>query len=398
MKKGLLALVFSLLACVSVARCGDEPLSCDNCWVEGGYLYWWMQSLRLPPLVTTGTATGVAQSGQGILGQPGTTVLIGDGRISEPWLQGGQIAVGWWCDCDHTVAVEGSFFGLFQRHRSDAAASDNLGNPVLARPVVDARSGQESALLVSSPGAFSATDGIGVDSSISMLGAEANLLWVTEHYVQPYCNLITGIRFLQLDENLNIAQQSFVLAQGVGFFNGVPVGQGNSLAVHDNILTSNDFVGGQVGARCGFCWGGLTGSLVGKLAIGGMHQEVTLFGSTTVSTPGAAQTATTPGGLFALSTNSGRHRRTIFAFLPGADATLSFQLTSNIRLMAGYSILFLSSVVRPGDAIDRAVNRSVLPTSQVYNPSANSPARPGFSFSGESFWAQGATVGLSLSY
>jgi hypothetical protein len=398
MKKGLLTAVVSLLACAGLARAGDEPTSGDYCWIEGDYLIWHLQGLKLPPLVTTGTPSLVPQTGSGILGQPGTQVLIGgDNRISEPWLQGGQVTAGWWCDCDHTLAVEGGFFGLFQKGKTQAVASDDAGNPVLSRPIFDVRSNQQAALFVSSPGAFAAPEGVTVDNTISMLGAEANLVWVTEHFSQPYWNLITGVRYLYLREGLEVAQQSQVLPLGVTFFNNVPLGTATNVRVGDDFVTANNFIGANLGARWGFDYCGFYFNVVTKVALGGTRESVDVFGSTTVTPPGGPS-RTAPGGLLAVDSNAGHHSRTRFAVLPEADATVAYDLTCRVRLVAGYSILAISDVLRPGGAIDPAVNRSLVPTSQVYNPAASQPAQPAPSLTGVGFWAHGATVGLEVSY
>jgi hypothetical protein len=84
--------------------------------------------------------------------------------------------------------------------------------------------------------------------------------------------------------------------------------------------------------------------------------------------------------------------------LPEAQVALSYDLTPRIRLLASYSVLFLSDVVRPSDAIDPTVNRSLLPSSQVFNPFSHGPARPGISFGNDTFWANGGSLGVSVSY
>jgi hypothetical protein len=397
MNKGLLAALVILLACAGAARAGDEPTSCDNGWVDGGYLLWWVQGMRTPPLVTTGPLGLTAQQQSGILGQPGTEVLVGDNRIEEPLLHGGRISAGWWFDCDHTLAIEGGFFGLFQRSRTTTFTSDSLGDPVLARPIIDARSGQESELFVSAPGAFSSTAGVSVVTKTSLLGAEANLLWVTEHYSQPYWNLLAGFRYLDLRESLGITQNTEVLPGGVAFYNTVPLGALNNVGVQDNFTTRNDFIGGQLGVRWGLSWERVVVNVTGKLAIGATREEVDI-GGLTVLTPASGKVQATTAGLLTLSSNSGGPTRWQFAVVPGVDATVGFDVTPRIRLLAGYSFLLLSDVVRPGGAIDRAVNRTLLPTSQVFDPAAATPSRPGFVFNGESFWAQGVTAGVSVSF
>src|SRR4029453_13105386 len=67
-------------------------------------------------------------------------------------------------------------------------------------------------------------------------------------------------------------------------------------------------------------------------------------------------TQTFPGGYFALPTNIGSHKRTVFAVVPEVGLTLGFQLTRWASVFAGYSFLYTNNVARPGNQIDRSIN------------------------------------------
>ena len=81
---------------------------------------------------------------------------IGDTNLNNGPYSGFRIGAGW-INCDGTIGAEGSFFYLAQRGTSESFSSDNNGNPLLARPIIDARTGNETVLFVSAPGAFNAT-------------------------------------------------------------------------------------------------------------------------------------------------------------------------------------------------------------------------------------------------
>ena len=104
--------------------------------------------------------------------------------------------------------------------------------------------------------------------------------------------------------------------------------------------------------------------LLMRMAIGSTHQSVLIDGSTTisgssVSTAITSQDAT--GGLLAQRTNIGEYTRNRFAVVPELGVTLGYAMTPQWRATLGYTFLYWSSVVRPGDQIDRNVNPNLFP-------------------------------------
>ena len=76
--------------------------------------------------------------------------------------------------------------------------------------------------------------------------------------------------------------------------------------------------------------------------------------------------------------------------MPEVDFTVGYQVNERLRLTAGYTFLYWSSVVRPGDQIDTVVN----PLTAINDP-ANDPnsTRPRFTFVEDDYWAQGFSFG-----
>ena len=112
--------------------------------------------------------------------------------------------------------------------------------------------------------------------------------------------------------------------------------------------------------------------------------------------------ATTPfasanGGAFALRTNSGRQSANAFAVIPELNLKLRRQFTERLSGFIGYSVLYASSVVRPGDQIDRTVNIGHAPSSIGFNAFQN-PLRPAPVFERTDFWAHGLNFGLELRF
>jgi hypothetical protein len=405
MKKGLLVAVMLLPVLAAPALGDGEPTPLFNLWGDFSFQSWWLHGSPAPaPLVTTGPLPGgpggfAPQLGSGIPGQEDTAVLYGGDRLAQSINQGFKVTLGAWLDYPaQTWAVEGSFFYLAPSSINGTFSSDANGFPLLARPVTDAGTNTETVLFVSAPAAF--TGGIAVDSTTSMLGGEANALYVAERWesmnVCGYFNLLAGFRYLDLHDDLDIVQNTGVLPEGVAFFAANPGISPTQVHLNDNFNTRNDFYGGQVGAQLGWNWWFVNLSLAGKVALGGVHQQVDIGGSTTFFSPLLKQPLTTAGGLLTQPSNIGSYHRNVFAVLPSLEANLTFEITAQIHLLVGYQFLYLSDVARPGNQIDPVVNRDQLPTSQLFNPALSGPARPEFHFHSEDFWAQGLTLGLSI--
>jgi hypothetical protein len=372
-------------------------------WIDADWLHFWFKNAPIAaPLLTTGPVPLSATSGFGVLNQPGTQTVIGDQNIDQGQTDGARITVGGWWDpyCapgKPQVGWEASYFVLPRVSTTLQQAGDNLGNPVLARPVIDAGTNQETSLIVSAPGVFATTgSGFTVSTSTEMWGAEANAFLPIYGSCHCLFGALLGFRYINLEESLEISQSSTPLMNGISFFSGLPVRTGESLTVFDDFETRNNFYGGQVGASLAFHYNRLALTAVGKLALGTMHQVVEINGNTTLNGPGFSQSV--PGGLLALSSNSGGFGHYEFAVVPEGSLTLSYQIHEHISLTAGYTFLYANNVVRPGQQIDRTVNASLLPTSETFGQPTLAGARPAFQFQRSDFWAQGITAGISLSF
>ena len=106
------------------------------------------------------------------------------------------------------------------------------------------------------------------------------------------------------------------------------------------------------------------------------------------------------GGMYAQHSNIGVTNATRFATVSEAQVNGGFQF-GPVRAFAGYSILYVSSVARPGNQIDAAINpnQSEAITKSGTPPGiGNGPASPARSINSSSFWAQGVNFGLELRY
>jgi hypothetical protein len=168
----------------------------------------------------------------------------------------------------------------------------------------------------------------------------------------------------------------------------------------DIFQTCNDFYGGQLGLRGAWQRGCWSVAATGKIALGDTHQRTRIDGTLlTNDFTQLTQLQAFPGGYLALPTNIGGHSRDAFAVLPQADVQVGWTPRAGLRLFLGYSFLYVSSVARPGDPIDRVINPTQGPGfSGSPNTALNGPPRPTFPGRDSDFWAQGLNIGVEFRY
>jgi len=380
-------------SCQVLVPCGGLPLG--MLWWEADYLLWWAKGMEIPPLVTGGTT--------GVLGT--SPVLYGDDQILDEARSGFRVGLGSWLDCGRCFGVEGDYWMLGEATDHFRAESNAQGSPALFRPFFNinprdeagefAPPAREDAEIVSSPGVLAGS--VVVDSYSDLQGA--GIRWRRQLCCQSACDtcadacgcqhalarssrldLLVGYRFVQLKEGLavNEALASLLSAPDQGQF-----------AINDSFQTANRFHGADLGVtwrrRCG-PW---LLDVLGKLSLGGVEQTVRIAGQTVIS-GSAADNGTYAGGLLAQSTNINVYRRNVFAMVPELGINLGYQLAPWLTAKVGYSFLYWSRVVRPGDQIDLVVNPDLLPPPDGFAGAE----RPRFEFRDADFWAQGLRVGL----
>jgi hypothetical protein len=331
--------------------------------------------LDLPP---TTDATPASPSNPDIFPFPGTGVYNTLGCAGdlppyvEPASQGGGLRgtgcepprchvwasadpLLWWVRPGRTAAGDGSLdYGLLVGGRVAAGFTNAAGDlgiecggfwlPRGSTHLAGTEPGE-------SAGALSAT------SSSQVWGAETN---VVSNAFGSDClaiDLLGGLRYVDLDE---------------------------SLAATDCLRTRNQFLGGQLGSQVEVRFGRLYTNLLGKVAVGNMHQIVDVAGGATASGP---------GGVPALGTSAGRQAHDEFGVVPELNFNVGYQLRPGIRLYAGYTFLYLNDVARPGDQGNATVNTALVPVNPTFGT-----AQPGAPFNHTDYWAQGVNIGLALRY
>lgn len=388
------------------ATCGGCR-SCGSCqcgppgwnWVRFEYLYWMMDGMTVPPLVT-GSPTGTARTNAGVLGLPSTTVLFGDQEILDAGRSGLRARMGAYLDYSQCIGIEGEYFGFEDETLQYRAASDANGNPILARPFfnVNARNpttlasvpAREDAELISFPGVLSGAVTVDASSSLHSAGARLLLNMCCKNFSNPCgtpcrhyrrADLLLGYRYMRLRDSLGIREDLTTLDNSNQRF-----------SILDQFRTENDFHGGEIGVLWQAQHHRWTVELMGNVAMGNVHQVVAIDGGTTITQVNGTSTRF-PGGLLAQRTNSGRFERNDFGVIPEFGATLGFYVTPRLRLTGGYSFMYWSRVVRAGDQIDLDVNPDLLPPEAVPFTGAS---RPAFAFRDTDFFAHGVNAGLDF--
>ncbi len=333
------------------------------------------------PLLTT---SGPGASG--LLGVDGTRILVGDQNIDYGhYFNVFRLTTGWW-DCDRRCGFELS--GFVTEHRTEILdfSVPSTSQFVLARPFINAITpDQPAALLVAFPGEFSGS--AHVDAHLEFYGAEANVLRNLLYCDRAKFNFLAGIRYLDLDERLEVSSTTFTPTADPN--------DPNRTVILDRFSTRNQFVGAQLGFQSEWRRGRYFLDATGKVALGDMREHVDIFGSTERTVTGV--TTTVPGGLLAQVSNIGGKSHDEFAYVPELTLKFGYQWTQRISTYIGYNLIYLSRVVRPGDQIDPVVNPVLVPVSDVFGGQFG-PVRPLPRFDQTDFWAQGATLGLSIRY
>jgi hypothetical protein len=363
----------------------QSPSKCQFCnkiWVDADYLMWWTRSKSLPPLLTQGAATDL---NPGALGQPGTTVLFGGGDVDTGMHSGGRVRGGYWFGDDHIFGGDDSFFYLFPN--TSTYANSSGGNTLLAVPYTNVLTNLPASAVLAIPGQSAVTYTAAVKDNV--LGGDTNLrLAVVRNSYLQVCAL-AGLRYLQVNEALNITTD-------VTSPTTVSPGQGVGLVSYSVFNSKNEFYGGQLGGDMSFCHNGFTLDLGAKLALGWTHEQATIDGSSVVNVPGVHPVSYAATAL-ALPTNIGNYTRNPFTFVPEGNLTLGYQFTSHIRATVGYTFIYTTHAILPGDLIDTGINPTVAARALLQTPVVG-PSRPLFPNSDSTFWVQGATAGLEFRY
>lgn len=340
---------------------------CEQCRVPRGmwgsveYLMMWQKGRELPPLVTSSPA-GTPANLAGVL--PAADILFGDETVGDRLLSAGRVTAGLWLDSQDSLGIAFRFLGAESDRTGFNAASDGTGNPILARPFFNTSPlvNAEDSLLVAYPGLTAGS--INVTTSSDLYVGEILGRVNIDGDATSRLDLIGGYHVTLLDDGLTIQSNESVLG-GV-----LPVG--TQFTVTDDFSTRNEFHGGSLGFWYEKYRGPWTVSLLTKVSIGRMHEQIRVRGNTVVTDVNNVAT-NFEGGLLAQATNIGNYERNQTVFVPEINFNLSRQLTQRLDFTIGYTFIWWSNVVLAGDQIDMQVNDTQMLGGVLVGPATPTP-------------------------
>jgi hypothetical protein len=293
-----------------------------------------------------------------------------------------------------TFGVETKFFVLGERSRT----AQNDTSPTIIRPFFDLNSRQESGFVVAAPGL--ATGSIAARSEMSMWGAEFNF-WKNVGCVDPYnvcsVSVMAGYRFMEMDPQIEI-HQTTVFNQNLAAFPAFLPFAGNRLQVNDVFAVRNRFNGGQLGVRGTVLFERFTLDGTFKLALGCNEQEIHIEGNQ-LRTLANGTNLTSPAGVLALASNSGRYQQNKFSQIPELNLGLSCPILSCLTLRFDFTAFYWSKILRAGEQIDKVIDVTQIPNDPLAAGAVPTGlGRPMVPFAQSGLWVLGVGLGAEVKW
>ncbi len=383
-------------------------------WGDFEYLLWWYKAAPAPvPLVTTGSLN---DSVPGAIGQPGTRVLFGGQPLSTPAQSGYRLTLGSWLNDCNTLGVEASAFYFQPGNVAFSTSSNAAGLPIIGVPFLDRTpagfnpgaggwsgiayqtGGPNTQAVLLAANGTTLFGNVNVNATSELWGAEFNTVINLMSSENFKLNALVGFRFIDLTESLGVNFASFPT------FVGTPE-PFRAVTINDLFRTRNEFYGGQLGLRGEWSGKWLFASVGGKIALGATNEVVEISGRFTDPLPfiyrsfGATNAYSQSTGIFAQPSNSGTVTQNHFAVAGDLDVRVGVNVLTCMRVFVGYELLGLSSVVRPGNQMDRNINTTqVGPAIGGTAATLTGQASPTPLFNTSTFFAQGVNFGVEFRY
>jgi hypothetical protein len=345
-------------------------------WVKAEYWVGWVEGMQLPALATTATP-GTPRAFAGLLGNPNTNFVIA-GSAANGARNGFKFDTGFWFPRNDQLGVEVGASMLESQSSIFAARSD--GTTILARPFFDVPAATQQAILLGFPGVSAGRIDV-TASSGNFYESHVDLVERTIDTGTFRADSILGYRFYRYDERVSI--QQVALPQEAAFIPGTVIQS------FDDFRTRNEFHGVDMGVRFRFLlneeW---SLGVLAKVAVGRLTRESTVSGGQQSFVPGQNPNVQ-QGGVLALTSNLGTRSKSDWSVLPELGVNLGYQMTSNLKVTFGYSLLLMQGISRASDQIDINVNPALLPPSTLSNPAFPAPL-----LRRDDVWIQSVNLGL----
>ena len=363
--------------------CADPDYSrIPKFWADVDYLLYWISPGRYPqPFLTTSPTASL-----GVLGQAGTQVVIG-GDVDYGTHNGLRLYSGCWWNADSRIGSDGEVMYFEQRAKGFSAVSD--GTTLLARPLINALNGSQASSLIAFPGAASGS--LVVESRERFANGDGNLIFNLVREDSTWVNALLGFRYIYFREEVRAIENQQFLADGFGQFQGVPVPAGATMVIQDRFETVNNLYLAQIGLRGETMRGPISLTGHAKVGIGWANERTFVDGRTSVGA------VTVPGGVLAQTTIPYRNYNDQFVVVPEIGGQIGYQFGQRWRLSAGYNLLYVSNVARPGLQIDPIINPNLVVSSQQFG-TAGGPALPTWRRNTTDLIVHGINLGVTYRY
>lgn len=357
-----------------------EPPKQPRVWASAEYVLWFVQTVGVPELIQ-GVPTAQAQAGAAPPGGIATDRLFPGQR--ELYFGGASgVRAQFGIRFTDTWSGDVGGFALEQRAVGGEAGGDGTLNSLgVGHQYFPSGGGNPTTLFVNQPGSYAGATRVFADSRL--WGMDANLRRDTYRFLCDKADLIAGLRYLDLQESVTISDR-------------VVFPTGGTLEIRDSFRTTNRYYGSHGGFQAQWDSTRWHADLTTKFGLGFVNQKVEAVGSNAF-TSAAGEVDAEAGGLYARPFNQGSFERDKFAFAGELNLNVGYNITPNVRATVGYSIIYLSSVIRAGEAIDPVLNDSRI--RYVAGPTPSDLNAPAFDWNRASdFWVQGLNVGLTVRY
>ncbi len=323
----------------------------------------------------------------GVLGAPGTQVLLGDAALSTGSHRGARLHLEHAFDA--RWGVEGRAFGLQTRHAgAGVASSGEIGSIDLMLPYIDAITGEESGVALSQSQIYRGSAQEQLRNRLR--GADLDLRWSLTTSTPWRLDVLGGLRYLDFREDWTLTTESPYL----------PAFEPDVWQTTDRFDSRNRFYGAQLGLHAQWAAGRLVADTMLKVAVGTVRQSTRVQGTLlTNDFTSFGPTQTFVGGYFAQPSNIGRHSRSELSVVPEAALDLGYRITDTLTVKLGYSWMQFSHVLRPGNQVNRTLNPTQSTSfTETPDPVPSGPAMPDFRHRNSDLRVQGLQLRLDLSF
>ncbi len=358
-------------------------------YTSADFLLWWVPTIKTP--LPNALASAQPFTGGAL---PPSQVAIPSTDLIATMRLGGRIGGGMWLDPCHKNGIDLNYFFVGPATR-DFFAATSAAFPTLLRPYVVINQPVAGGI-ATPPGRPNFADivaqngdagNVTVHTYSFLTGAEANY----RRNILANCNtsldMLLGFRYMNLTESISITENGSQTIPGAGTTTG---------GLNDSFRTTNNFFGPQWGFVVQKQWGPWSVDWLTKIGVGDNYSVVSIHGSASFTNPTAAFNQ----GLFTQASNIGDWNTHHFSVLGEMGLNIGYNITPRLRLSVGYSGMYWSNVLRPGDQIDPIVDETLVPkppgTPASFQPLHPSDPHPVVSFKRSDYYAHGLNFGMTF--